>query len=98
MECPSCDQENREGTTSCDSCGAKLSDTEAEAAPLPLGISLSSGFVGRQREITELNTDLDDVLLGQGRLTMLAGEPGIGKTRIAQELATHAGGKGCSQE
>ena len=33
---------------------------------------------------------LDDALSGQGRLVMLVGEPGIGKTRTTQELASYA--------
>jgi MoxR-like ATPase len=33
---------------------------------------------------------LNDALSGHGRLVMLAGEPGIGKTRTAQELAGRA--------
>ncbi|MEE2927102.1 MAG: ATP-binding protein [Chloroflexota bacterium] len=33
---------------------------------------------------------MHDALSGQGRLVMLAGEPGIGKTRTAQELAAYA--------
>jgi tetratricopeptide (TPR) repeat protein len=37
---------------------------------------------------------LDDALSGQGRLVMLVGEPGIGKTRTAQELAAYATLKG----
>ena len=37
---------------------------------------------------------LDDAMSGQGRLVMLAGEPGIGKTRTAQELATLAEQRG----
>ncbi len=37
---------------------------------------------------------LEDALAGQGRLAMLVGEPGIGKTRTAQELATHAESRG----
>ena len=32
---------------------------------------------------------LEDVLTGRARTVMLVGEPGIGKTRTAQELATH---------
>ncbi len=36
-----------------------------------------------------LTAALGDVLAGRGRLVMLAGEPGIGKTRTAQELACH---------
>ena len=47
-------------------------------------------FVGRQREMAELTSALNDALSGQGRLVMLAGEPGIGKTRTAQELGVLA--------
>ena len=51
-------------------------------------------FVGRRREMVELTAALEDALGGQGRLVMLAGEPGIGKIRTAQELAALAEGKG----
>ena len=47
-------------------------------------------FVGRQREMETLTAALDDALSGSGRMVMLAGEPGIGKTRLAQELASRA--------
>ena len=51
-------------------------------------------FVGRQQEMSELRAALEDALSGQGRLVMLAGEPGIGKTRTAQELAAYAETRG----
>ena len=38
----------------------------------------------------ELKAALEDALSGRGRLVALVGEPGIGKTRSAQELATYA--------
>ncbi len=54
--------------------------------------SLAGGvFVGRQREMGELKACLEDALSGRGRLVTLVGEPGIGKTRTAQELTTYAG-------
>ncbi len=57
--------------------------------------SLAGGvFVGRQREMGELKGCLEDGLSGWGRLVTLVGEPGIGKTRTAQELATYAGLRG----
>jgi len=60
-----------------------------EAQPLD---SLAGGvFVGRHREMGELKAALEDALSGRGRLVTLVGEPGIGKTRTAQELATYAG-------
>jgi DNA-binding CsgD family transcriptional regulator len=50
----------------------------------------STGFVGRRQELGALRSALAEALAGQGRLVMLAGEPGIGKTRLAQELAAYA--------
>ncbi|MCH8222820.1 MAG: AAA family ATPase [Chloroflexi bacterium] len=44
--------------------------------------------------MAELTVALDDALSGQGRLVMLVGEPGIGKTRTAQELAALAQTRG----
>jgi predicted ATPase len=40
--------------------------------------------------LAELKACLEEALSGKGRLAMLAGEPGIGKTRTAQELGFHA--------
>ena len=57
--------------------------------------SLAGGvFVGRQREMGELKACLEDALSGRGRLVTLVGEPGIGKTRTAPEMATYAGLRG----
>jgi len=52
--------------------------------------SRESGFIGRQQEMAVLADALDDALSGRGQMVMLAGEPGIGKTRLAQELASRA--------
>ena len=49
-----------------------------------------SEIIGRQQEMAELAEALDDARSGRGRLVMLAGEPGIGKTRLAQQLASRA--------
>ncbi len=51
-------------------------------------------FVGRQQEMGELKAALEDTLSGRGRMMTLVGEPGIGKTRTSQELATYAGLRG----
>ena len=47
-------------------------------------------FIGREREIAELNTTLDQAIAGRGGLLLLSGEPGIGKTRLADQCTTFA--------
>lgn len=47
-------------------------------------------FVGRERELRELLAALDEAASGRGRLVLVAGEPGIGKNRLVDELATRA--------
>ena len=44
--------------------------------------------------MAQLKGAFDDAVSGQGRMVMLAGEPGIGKTRIAQELSSFAESQG----
>lgn len=47
-------------------------------------------FVGRRRELEVLSAALDTACEGHVRLALLAGEPGIGKTRTAMELTAQA--------
>ena len=56
--------------------------------------SRHSVFVGRDRELAELVGGLDDALAGRGRLFLLPGEPGIGKSRLAEELIARARRRG----
>jgi class 3 adenylate cyclase/tetratricopeptide (TPR) repeat protein len=49
-----------------------------------------STFVGRDRELRQLLDVLDTAATGRGRLVLISGEPGIGKSRLADELAAHA--------
>lgn len=44
-------------------------------------------FVGRRRELAYLRGWLTAAVEGQPRLVLCGGEPGIGKTRLASELA-----------
>jgi DNA-binding SARP family transcriptional activator/tetratricopeptide (TPR) repeat protein len=53
-------------------------------------------FVGRERELAELEAGLEDALTGRGRLFLLSGEPGIGKTRLADELGALAKDRGAA--
>src|ERR1700733_7973959 len=52
-----------------------------------------SGMVGRQRELASLLSVLDDVASRRGRLVLISGEPGVGKTRMADEVAAAADAK-----
>src|SRR5215208_605569 len=47
-------------------------------------------FVGRERELGQLERALDATRAGSGTTALVAGEAGIGKTRLASELATRA--------
>ena len=44
-------------------------------------------MVGRDRELARIMLLLDDALTGAGRLVLCTGEAGIGKTRLAEEVA-----------
>jgi class 3 adenylate cyclase len=65
-----------------------------EATTNPLDRLAGGVFVGREKEMEELQSGLEDALSGRGRLLMLVGEPGIGKTRTCEALATYAGLRG----
>ena len=47
-------------------------------------------LAGRDRELAALRRWLAEALAGHGRLVVLTGPPGIGKTRLAEELADGA--------
>jgi DNA-binding SARP family transcriptional activator/RecA/RadA recombinase len=58
---------------------------EASEPPAHRGV-----FVGRARELAALDESLGDALAGRGRIVLIAGEPGIGKSRLVDELAARA--------
>ena len=60
-----------------------------ERARLGLGL-----FVGRERELGELTLALDLLDRGRGSLFLVSGEPGIGKTRLVDELTNLAEARG----
>ena len=55
---------------------------------------MTTPFVGRAGELAALTADLDAAVGGHGGVVLVAGEPGIGKTRLAEELAARAAGRG----
>jgi DNA-binding SARP family transcriptional activator len=66
-----------------------LAVAEEPAAGEP-ALEPRGAFVGRERELAELVEGLDDAFAGRGRLCLLVGEPGIGKSRLGEELIAHA--------
>ncbi|HEV3124530.1 MAG TPA: AAA family ATPase [Candidatus Dormibacteraeota bacterium] len=58
------------------------------------GRSAQGAFVGRDTEMSQALAVLEDVLAQRGRLLLIAGEAGIGKSRMADELATRAEKRG----
>jgi DNA-binding CsgD family transcriptional regulator/transcriptional regulator with XRE-family HTH domain len=47
-------------------------------------------LVGREREFGILHEALEQTISGRGQVILLTGEPGAGKTRLAEELTGHA--------
>jgi tetratricopeptide (TPR) repeat protein len=67
------------------------SQIEPNGRPSPLVGGLAWGqFIGRAQEMAALRVAIDAALGGQASLVMLVGEPGIGKTRLAEEAGEHA--------
>ena len=53
-------------------------------------------FVGRDRELAQCQEALDCALAGNGRLVLISGEPGIGKSRLAEEVAAAPAARGAT--
>jgi DNA-binding CsgD family transcriptional regulator len=50
----------------------------------------AAGFIGRERELAELEASLGDARDGQPRLVFVAGESGVGKSRLLGEFERRA--------
>src|SRR5262249_51361213 len=73
-----------------DTAGRRRGDDEAGIPPLPVGGFLgalpTAALVGREHELAVIEEALEAAVGRQGRLLLLIGEPGVGKTRLAQEI------------
>jgi DNA-binding SARP family transcriptional activator/tetratricopeptide (TPR) repeat protein len=69
--------------------GAQIAAEEASAES-------RTAFVGRESELAMLGAALDDAIAGRGRLILVSGEPGIGKSRLADELVARANARGAT--
>ena len=56
--------------------------------------SRRDALVGYERELGALEDQLEQALAGQGGVALISGEPGVGKTRLADELSRLARARG----
>jgi len=56
----------------------------------PVEASVRGVFVGRAHELTVLQSAVDEAIRGRGRSILVVGEPGIGKTRLCDEVSRYA--------
>ena len=67
------------------------------AVPLPALLrGMGRVFVGRERELGGLEQQWKEASAGELRLTLIAGEPGVGKTRLAGEIAARLHARGAT--
>ena len=64
------------------------------AAPVDAGRASMRSFVGRDHELADLGSALEEAASGRGSLVLVTGEPGIGKTRLLSEVAQAAAERG----
>jgi class 3 adenylate cyclase/tetratricopeptide (TPR) repeat protein len=71
---------------------------ESQTLPLPAELQIvpSGGFVGRVTEAERLRSLFSEAVGGQRRVALIAGEPGIGKTRLSTHVALEARGEGAA--
>ncbi|WP_084687807.1 helix-turn-helix transcriptional regulator [Paraburkholderia oxyphila] len=85
MRCALCGRDSRADARFCDACGTRLTPYAEDATS-------QASIVGRETELAALADLLGRMVSGRGAITMLAGEPGIGKSHTAQALASRATG------
>ncbi len=57
-------------------------------------MTMSSRLIGREPALAAATVALDEALAGSGRLLLVTGEPGIGKTALVREIGAIARGRG----
>jgi DNA-binding SARP family transcriptional activator len=65
-------------------------------APAQAGRHAAAPIVGREDELDVLAAGLEDALAGRGRLFVVVGPPGSGKTRLGDEIASRAKARGAT--
>jgi DNA-binding SARP family transcriptional activator len=71
-------------------------ETRRPAPDAVPGRHAATPVVGREAELAVFEAALDDALAGRGRLFVLVGPPGAGKTQLADEIASRAKTRGAA--
>ncbi len=79
--------------------GILAQDPSLDASPVerleePVQPATSAELVGRETEMEELLSRFEASVSGRGGLVLVGGEPGVGKSRLAEALAGQAGARG----
>ena len=67
-----------------------LRQAAGPAQELATPVHRKTEFVGRDAERADLRRHVENAVAGRGSLVMIGGEPGVGKTRITEEIAEEA--------
>lgn len=73
---------------------ARAEEVGPDSLPPEIPSQGVESFIGRHEEISTLQSALERAIDGSGGIVMITGEPGIGKSRIAQEISTWAESQG----
>src|SRR5262249_36147748 len=65
-------------------------EDSSTASAAPLQQLVRGRLIGRAAELQQLKLHWDQALQARGHLVLLSGEPGVGKTSLAQALIAHA--------
>ncbi len=76
----------------------RIADTDAETSPSRASLpTFRSSIIGREAELAELKRGLDEAAQGRGGFYLVEGAPGIGKTRLIEELRGRARERGMTE-
>ncbi len=73
---------------------AAAAETQVTTASL-LDMMTRGRLIDREEELASLKSALESMLSARGQAIFVAGEPGIGKTRLAEDLLVYARLRGC---
>ncbi len=72
-----------------------LQKKQVEKKALSRWLSESEKIIGREKEIIEIKKSIERCLSGKGQILCITGEPGIGKSRLVQEMIKLSKKEGC---